>query len=74
MMNRQRRDGTRCSRRNRELRTVNDVAGRIHILYRCVEMDVRHHSADLIALATQLRTEIVRSSLPNREEDLIAVE
>src|SRR6266404_1051970 len=70
-------DGGDCSARrgdNRQLRTGRNVTRRVHVLHRRVISVVNDQAAQLIPLASELRTEVVGGVLADREVEALAVE
>src|SRR6266550_6510142 len=70
-------DGGNCSARSgddRQLRTGRNVARRIDVLHRRVISVVDDQAAQLITLASKLRTEVVGGVLADREVEALAVE
>lgn len=74
MVNCHRCNGAAGRRDDGQLRTRRDVARRVHIPDRSVVAIVDDESAHLVALAAELRAEIVRRILTDREIQSLAIE
>src|SRR5438876_11560760 len=59
---------------DRQLRSVRDVASRVDILDRSVIVLVDDQSTELVSLASQLRSQVVRRILTDGEVETLTVE